>query len=514
MLTSISAPTLQACSSGGRIVQQGLDNGDGGGTAQNGVLEAGEVDYTTTYCSNFVVARMTDINSLESSNPGAYAGLTVVGTRLYFDADDGSSGTELWAHETTNSSTWQVADINSGGGHSYPGLHAGLTAVGTRIYFDAFDDSSNDAELWAHETTNSSTWLVADINSVGSSSPGRYAGVTVVGTRLYFDANDGTSGYELWAHETTNSSTWQVADIKLAFDLGGYPGMYAGITVVGTRLYFDADDGSSGVELWAHETTNSSTWQVADINSGGSSYLGRYADLTAVGTRIYFDADDGSSGYELWAHETTNSSTWQVADIWSGPGHGTPGHYAGITVVGTRLYFDADDGSSGVELWAHETTNSSTWPVTDINSGTGDSDPSRYGGVTVVGTRLYFDADDGSSGHELWAHETTNSSTWQVADIRSGGSSYPGRFGGVTVVGTRLYFDANDGSSGRELWAHESTNGSTWQVADISSGSSSYPGWYAGGLTVVGTRLYFDADDWSSGSELWRMEIEHTITYN
>ena len=26
-------------------------------------------------------------------------------------------------------------------------------------------------------------------------------------------------------------------------------------------------------------------------------------------------------------------------------------------------------------------------------------------------------ANDGSSGHELWAHDTSNASTWQVADI-------------------------------------------------------------------------------------------------
>jgi ELWxxDGT repeat protein len=467
MLTSISAPTLQACSSGGRIVQQGLDNGDGGSTAQNGVLESGEVDYTTTYCSNFVVARMADISSGgPGSSPGLYAGITMVGTTLYFDANDGSSGNELWAHETTNSSTWLVADIDSGG---------------------------------------------------GSSTPGQYAGITVIGTRLYFDAYDGSSGVELWAHETTNSSTWLVADIKS----GGssIPGAYTGLTVVGTRLYFDADDGSSGRELWAHETTNSSTWQVADIRSGSSSNPGRYADFTVMGTRLYFDADDGSSGRELWAHETTNSSTWLVADIdngWGGSSGSEPGYDAGLTVVGTRLYFDAYDGSSGgngTELWAHETTNSSTWLVVDINSG-GSSYPGLYAGITVVGTRLYFDANDASSGNELWAHETTNSSTWQVADIYSGyGSSNPGRYADFTVMGTRLYFDAYDGSSSRELWAHETTNSSTWQVADINSGGSSIPGRYAG-LTVVDTRLYFDANDGSSGYELWRMEIEHTITYN
>ena len=30
-------------------------------------------------------------------------------------AYDASSGTELWAHDTSNASTWRVADIHSGG---------------------------------------------------------------------------------------------------------------------------------------------------------------------------------------------------------------------------------------------------------------------------------------------------------------------------------------------------------------------------------------------------------------
>ena len=56
MLTSISSPAASlGCNAGGRVMMQGLDNGDGGGTAQNGVLESGEVDYTTTYCSKYVI---------------------------------------------------------------------------------------------------------------------------------------------------------------------------------------------------------------------------------------------------------------------------------------------------------------------------------------------------------------------------------------------------------------------------------------------------------------------------
>jgi hypothetical protein len=33
-------------------------------------------------------------------------------------------------------------------------------------------------------------------------------------------------------------------------------------------------------------------------------------------------------------------------------------------------------------------------------------------------------------------------------------------------------------------------------------------------VLLMGTRLYFDANDGSSGYELYMMEIEHSITYD
>ena len=59
--------------------------------------------------------------------------------------------------------------------------------------------------------------------------------------------------------------------------------------------------------------------------------------------------------------------------------------------------------------------------------------------------------------------------------------------------------------------AHETTNDSTWQVASIHSGGDSG---YANEITVVGTRLYFEARDGFNGFEPWMMEFEHTITYS
>ena len=153
MLTSISPPAASlGCTAGGRVTAQGLDNGDGGGTAQNGILESGEVDYTTTYCSTYEIWQVDDIRSgSSSSDPGTYMEI-LVGDTIYFSADDGVDGAELWAHDTSNSSTWQVADINTGfNGDSDPGGHIAIS-VGDTIYFSA-DDGVDGAELWAHDTS-------------------------------------------------------------------------------------------------------------------------------------------------------------------------------------------------------------------------------------------------------------------------------------------------------------------------------------------------------------------------
>ena len=87
--------------------------------------------------------------------------------------------------------------------------------------------------------------------------------------------------------------------------------------------------------------------------------------------------------------------------------------------------------------------------VKDINSGSGSSNPSE---LTAVGNTLYFAANDGTNGEELWKSDGTASGTMMVKDIRSGSSS--GNPFEHTAVGNTLYFRANDGTNGYELWKY------------------------------------------------------------
>ena len=125
---------------------QGFDNGDGNGISQNGILESGEVDYTTTYCSSFINRMVGPVMAMD---------ITVMGTRLFFEGYSTASSRELWVHETINGSTWQVADTNSGSGDGYANS---ITVLDSRLYFEA-NDGNNGYELWMMEIKHTITYF-------------------------------------------------------------------------------------------------------------------------------------------------------------------------------------------------------------------------------------------------------------------------------------------------------------------------------------------------------------------
>ena len=76
----------------------------------------------------------------------------------------------------------------------FPELQPGLMAgVGPTLYF--ISDVGGTEQLWKSNGTAAGTVMVKDINPIGSSHP-RF--LTYVNGALYFTANDGSNGWELW----------------------------------------------------------------------------------------------------------------------------------------------------------------------------------------------------------------------------------------------------------------------------------------------------------------------------
>jgi ELWxxDGT repeat protein len=317
--------------------------------------------------------------------------LRAAGGTLFFSGDDGVNGAELWKSNGTAPGTALLKDIAPGSAASSP---FELTTFGSALLFAATGPEST--ELWRADGTPGGTAIVKDIQpGPGAGSP---AGLTVVGTRLFFSADDGSAGRELWASDGTAPGTYRVKDLCPGV-CSSNPGA---LTALGGELYFSADDGVSGghgAELWKSDGTDAGTVLVKDIFPGARS--SEITALTAAVDRLYFVADDGVHGRELWVSDGTAAGTVLVADIFPGAGSSLP---ADLHAVGRRLVFSAYDGGGpgghGRELWKTNGTAAGTVLLQDINPGPESSSPMAF---TESGGILYFVADDGTTGFELWA---------------------------------------------------------------------------------------------------------------
>ena len=83
------------------------------------------------------------------------------------------------------------------------------------------------------------------------------------------------------------------------------------------------------------------------------------------------------------------------------------------------MYFVADDGLTGPELWESDGTNAGTQLVIDLNPGAIGSGPQNF---TIYNNRLYFTATNATIGTELF-YVTLGGTVINAANIAAGGAS-------------------------------------------------------------------------------------------
>ena len=145
--------------------------------------------------------------------------------------------------------------------------------------------------------------------------------------------------------------------------------------VLNEQLLFFANDGTHGFEPWLSDGTFLGTRLLADIYSTPIN-LPLTADgltfLTEYQRRLYFTANDGLTGRELWSTDGTTVGTWVLSDI--GPGYESGYSDAfGPSVIDGELFFSAFDGAvnlgHGVEMWSTLGNETDTLLVEDLNPG-------------------------------------------------------------------------------------------------------------------------------------------------
>lgn len=217
--------------------------------------------------------------------------LDAVAGQLFFFAWGGDGGS-LWKSDGTGAGTAQVYDF---GWQPQPTLTVVSTdrvAVGGRLYFRAWD-ANQEIDLWASDGTTASTALVAETASPTSSirvspSTGRVADPTAwgaLGQKLIHPADDGTSGSEPWMTDGTAAGTQLLGEIEE----GPFGSSYSGLTPLG-----------NGKALF----TYGNLWET-DGTPAGTTPLVFFPEDTPLASHliraVFFGANDGTTGFELWA---------------------------------------------------------------------------------------------------------------------------------------------------------------------------------------------------------------------
>ncbi|KAA0173600.1 hypothetical protein FNF27_04934 [Cafeteria roenbergensis] len=367
--------------------------------------------------------------------------LTVFDNKLFMQANSlaMNKGVELFAYDGTEVSL--AADINAGAANSNP---AHMAVVAGVLYMSADGGNGNGQELYAYDGTNAPA-MVADVNAGPDGSFPEW--LVEFSSTLYFVATTPATGRELFRLD--GSTAVLVADTVP----GAGDGEFGKMAVLDGVLYMAAHTVKAGMELFRLASSGNAIALEHDVDSRAYSSIPEL--FTVYDEQLYFVADDGVHGSELWRYNTTHGAEL-AADIMPGPVSSEP--YQLVPFHGSLL-LAGKFPEAGIELLQFDSKASEVQLLADIKPGSGDSYPSN---LCILGAHMYFLANSGAA-----------SAVYKYSE-ESGLALVPGfpkAVSGLVAMEGVMYFSGYHADAGMELWSY-SEGGVPALCADIQPGAS------------------------------------------
>lgn len=249
---------------------------------------------------------------------------------------------------------------------------------------------------------------------------------------------------------------------------------------MGAAVYFMTAGDGFPVALWKTDGTTGGTQIVKTLAPTGQASNTWYFYLSkAIGEQLYFVADDGMHGHELWISDGTEAGTYLIKDIFPGEEQSVP---ANLIAYQGLAYFTADHPDYGVEWWRTDGTEEGTEMLGDFAPGTASiTDYTAHVQPTVLGDILYFTGTTPDHGIELWRTDGTAAGTYMVIALDPG-ALFPG-ITHLTRLCDKLYFF----KEGRFYQSDGTAQGTVL----IAEGLPPSPNCLFGGTTVFKNHLFF-----------------------
>ncbi|PQJ80055.1 T9SS type A sorting domain-containing protein [Polaribacter porphyrae] len=447
-------------------------NGATGSSPRNFMLFNNEIFFLATTDAEGEELWKTDgtdsgtvlIKDIKTGNLGSgINNLTINNNNLLFTADDGINGTELWKSDGTNAGTVLVkdfsGDMNSTDFVGFKNLDATTTVM-------ILSTPALGHELWKTDGTEAGSVLVKDINSGADSSFSQFSNVepVILNNEIYFEANNGTDGVELWKSNGTEAGTIMVKNVNTNNSIENGKGLFGGLVLLNNKIIFEAFNTNTNRELWITDGSSAGTTILNDNNPGigWGAYLD---DAVVINGNLLFNGSNGNNGFEIWKTDGTALGTSQVKNIEDAPSSSTP---LELSVGLGKLFFKADSTSfSNSRLFVTDGTAASTTKVVEGNKSV--INPTA---MTEFNGKLYFSSSDFSKDYGIFYTTASGDAIEFVKKINpnDGNNSGITDFFHAENLGA-LFFAANDGTNGKELWVSKGSESTTKLVKDINTGS-------------------------------------------
>ncbi|MBF2001618.1 MAG: hypothetical protein IGS38_12945 [Synechococcales cyanobacterium M58_A2018_015] len=381
---------------------------------------------------------------------------TKVGGALYFVANANNLGKELWTSDGTTSGTRLVTDLVPGSVGSNP---KGLTAVGNDLYFYTEPTAGSGLSPKKLYRLRQGTFTPTEIVSDQLEPLSEFNNFMSIGNTLYFTADTIDGDTELWRAVAGPGDTVTLEVMDLNPDASSAP---SNLTNAGNVLFLTANVKVGGGIASQRELVRidqfGSSFTRFNLNDDSSSNPGNLLYF-AGGRTLYFTALDRTNGTELWRLTFANNPPTDnapaptpqlVRDIASGSVGSNPSN---LVNLGGRLAFIANDGS-GAAIWISGGTAATTQKLSSITGLDALATVTNPQALTVVNGSLFFVGTTEENGTELWrVTPAAPGQPWtaRLFDIRVGPeSSFPLQ---LNSAQTQLFFVADDGITGKEVWS-------------------------------------------------------------
>ncbi|HBL26842.1 MAG TPA: hypothetical protein DD490_08415, partial [Acidobacteria bacterium] len=420
---------------------------------------------------------ITDLNTSAppATEPAATPGDDSVelGGYLYFAADDGMHGRELWRTDGTGPGTGLVADICPGPCSSFP---TDLAVYGDLVGFAA-TNGFHGREIWLSNGTRGGTRMPKDLCPGACSSLSWGASPVTIGEHLFFTTRTLTrTQYRVGLAVTdgTAAGTRQLLETNSAIQAIGE---------LGGRLAFAGPGAAWASALWWSDGTPEGTYPALDLCTGSpcQSSLDR---AFVVGGRIVFFQSGAQGG--IWATDGTAGGTRKIGDATA------PALPKGSVLWNGAVYFVTVDS-----LWRSDGTPEGTRKLRTFDVSTGPRS------LLPFGDSLLFLAGDASTGPALWQTRGTPETTVLLSQPAP---EAPTSFAGpLTRMGNRALFPVIR-SGAADIWETDGSSGGTRRLTAVCGTpnplctSTAFPLLFP---TALGSRYLFALREETYGFELW-----------